>query len=57
MKPKSKICLPTVQENRRILAGAKSDPDAQPLTPNQLRLMVPIATFIHLKHKQFAKEF
>ncbi len=36
------VVLPTVAEDRAITAAAKSDPDALPLTPKQLRAMVPI---------------
>jgi uncharacterized protein (DUF4415 family) len=36
------ILTPTVQENKLITAAAKSDPDAQPLTPKQLAAMVPM---------------
>jgi uncharacterized protein (DUF4415 family) len=32
--------MPTVAENRKIVAGAKRDPDAQPLTTAQLEAMV-----------------
>jgi uncharacterized protein (DUF4415 family) len=34
--------MPGVQENRSILDAAKADPDAQPLTPKQLKSMVPL---------------
>jgi len=34
--------MPTVAEDRAITRAAKSDPDAQPLTPKQLKAMVPI---------------
>ena len=34
--------MPTVQEDKLITAAAKSDPDAQPLTPKQLAAMVPM---------------
>jgi len=34
--------MPTVEEEKVILAAAKSDPDAQPLTPKQLKEMVPL---------------
>jgi uncharacterized protein (DUF4415 family) len=34
--------MPTAEENKAITAAAKSDPDAQPLTPKQLKAMVPI---------------
>jgi uncharacterized protein (DUF4415 family) len=38
----SSVIMPTVDEDRAITAAAKSDPDAQPLTPKQLRSMVPM---------------
>lgn len=34
--------MPTAEEDRTITAAAKSDPDAQPLTPKQLKAMVPL---------------
>ena len=36
------VVMPTVEEDKLILAAAKSDPDAQPLTPKQLKEMVPV---------------
>jgi uncharacterized protein (DUF4415 family) len=36
------VRMPTVAEDRAITAAAKSDPDAQPLTPTQLKAMVPM---------------
>ena len=36
------VSMPTVEEDKAITAAAKSDPDAQPLTPTQLRTMVPM---------------
>ena len=39
---RSTILMPTVEEDKIITAAAKSDPDAQPLTPKQLKAMVPI---------------
>ncbi len=36
------VAMPTVAEDRAITAAARSDPDAQPLTPKQLKAMVPI---------------
>ena len=39
---RSTILMPTAEEDRAITAAAKSDPDAQPLTPKQLKAMVPI---------------
>ena len=37
------IAMPTLQEDKTIIAAAKNDPDAQPLTPNQLKAMFPLA--------------
>ena len=34
--------MPTPEEDRAITAAAESDPDAQPLTDDQLKAMVPI---------------
>jgi len=34
--------MPTPKEDKAITAAAKSDPDAQPLTPKQLKAMVPM---------------
>lgn len=34
--------MPTVAENKRILAAARKDPDAKPLTSAQLNAMVPL---------------
>jgi uncharacterized protein (DUF4415 family) len=34
--------MPSVAEDKVITAAAKSDPDAQPLTPTQLKAMVPL---------------
>ena len=36
------VRMPTVEEDKIITAAAKTDPDAQPLTPEQLKAMVPI---------------
>lgn len=36
------VRMPSVEEDSAITAAAKSDPDAQPLTPRQLKAMVPI---------------
>jgi uncharacterized protein (DUF4415 family) len=36
------VVMPTMEEDRVITAAAKSDPDAQPLTPKQLKAMVPL---------------
>jgi hypothetical protein len=34
--------MPTVEEDKLINSAARSDPDAQPLTPKQLKAMVPL---------------
>lgn len=34
--------MPTAAENKAIAEAAKSDPDTQPLTPSQLKAMVPL---------------
>jgi uncharacterized protein (DUF4415 family) len=39
---KTSIVMPSVAEDKIITAAAKSDPDAQPLTPAQLKAMVPL---------------
>ena len=36
------VRMPTTEEDKAITAAAKSDPDAQPLTPKQLKAMVPM---------------
>jgi hypothetical protein len=33
--------MPTPKEDAAIIAAAKTDPDAKPLTPRQLKAMVP----------------
>ena len=38
------VAIPTVEEYKAITAAARSDPDAQPLTPKQLKEMVPLRT-------------
>ena len=40
--PKRSFVLPSPEENRKIVAAAKQDPDAQPLTAKQLKTMVPL---------------
>ena len=35
------VLMPSVEEHKAIAAAARSDPDAQPLTPKQLESMVP----------------
>jgi uncharacterized protein (DUF4415 family) len=41
-KPKRALVMPSAAENRKIVASAKRDPDAQPLTAVQLKAMVPL---------------
>ena len=41
---RTSIVMPTSKEDKAITAAAKSDPDAQPLTPKQLKSMVPMRT-------------
>lgn len=36
------IRMPTAAEDKAITAAAKNDPDARPLTPAQLKAMVPL---------------
>jgi uncharacterized protein (DUF4415 family) len=36
------IIMPTVAEDKRIIAAARRDPDAQPLTRKQLGSMIPL---------------
>jgi uncharacterized protein (DUF4415 family) len=36
------IRMPSVEEDRAIVAAAKADPDAQPLSAKQLKEMVPL---------------
>ena len=39
---RASVVMPTLKEDKAITAAAKSDPDAQPLTPKQLKSMVPL---------------
>jgi uncharacterized protein (DUF4415 family) len=39
---KRSLVMPSEKENTRIVAAAKADPDARPLTKQQLRSMVPL---------------
>jgi uncharacterized protein (DUF4415 family) len=36
------VHMPTAEEDKAITAAARSDPDARPLTPKQLKSMVPL---------------
>ena len=39
---RTEIVFPTPEEDEAIIAAAKADPDAQPLSANQLKAMVPM---------------
>lgn len=39
---RASVAMPFAQDDKVITAAAKADPDAQPLTPKQLKSMVPI---------------
>jgi len=39
---RTEIVLPTPEEDEAIIAAAKADPDAQPLSANQLKAMLPM---------------
>jgi len=53
---KSAVRMPTSREDKAITAAAKSDPDAQPLTPKQLKAMVPLRTLRGRPKSQSAKQ-
>lgn len=36
------VVMPSTKEDKRIVAAAKADADAQPLSPKQLKAMVPL---------------
>jgi uncharacterized protein (DUF4415 family) len=36
------VAMPTAKEDKLIVAAARADPDAQPLTGKQLKAMVPL---------------
>jgi uncharacterized protein (DUF4415 family) len=38
------VVMPSTKEDKRIVAAAKADPDAQPLSPKHLKAMVPLRT-------------
>lgn len=40
--PKRVLVMPSAKANAKIVAAAKADPDAQPLTKGQLMAMVPL---------------
>lgn len=42
MSKRPNIVMPSTQEDKAITAAARSDPDAQPLTPKQLKAMLPM---------------
>ena len=39
---RASVAMPSAQEDKVITAAAKADPDAQPLTPKQLKSMIPM---------------
>lgn len=39
---RSTVRMPTAEEDKAITTAARSDPDAQPLTPKRLKAMVPL---------------
>ena len=39
---RASVAMPSVQEDKIITAAAKADPDAHPLTPKQLKSMIPM---------------
>jgi len=39
---RTSVAIPSAQEDKIITAAAKADPDAQPLTPKQLKSMIPM---------------
>ena len=36
------VIMPTMEEDKAITTAARRDPDAQPLTPKQLKSMIPL---------------
>lgn len=40
------VVMPTLDEDKAINAAARSDQDAQPLAPSQLRAMVPLRSVL-----------
>ena len=41
---RSRVKMPSIEDDKAITAAAKSDPDARPLTRKQLDAMVPMRT-------------
>jgi hypothetical protein len=41
-KPKRELLTPSAEENAKIVAAAKADLDAKPLTKKQLQAMMPL---------------
>jgi len=46
--PKPPITMPTPEEDEAITAAAQSDPDAQPLTDEQLKAMRPASEVLNI---------
>jgi len=42
MSKRPTVLMPTAEEDEAITAAARSDPDAQPLRPKQLKAMLPV---------------
>jgi uncharacterized protein (DUF4415 family) len=42
MSAKRTLVMPTAEENQKIVAAAKRDPDAKPMTSAQLKAIVPL---------------
>lgn len=53
---RSSVVMPTLQEYKVIAAAAKADPDAQPLTPKQLKSMVPVRALRGRQKSENAKQ-
>jgi len=42
MRKRPVVAMPSAEEDRAIIAAAQSDSEAKPLTPKQLKAMVPL---------------
>lgn len=49
------IVTPSTQEDKAITAAARGDPDAKPLTPKQLKAMLPMRALRGLRDAPFAQ--
>ncbi|WP_449427255.1 BrnA antitoxin family protein [Rhodanobacter umsongensis] len=50
------IAMPTAHEDKAITTAAKADPDAQPLTPKQLKSMIPLRALRGRPKSESAKQ-